>query len=110
MSEPVSPVGTLRFAHVSQQEEALHLVLLLLTCRFCALDAPTTARIHALTVTQLEALALFDFATPEDLHTWLDQPPVFAADPDEDASEYDDDIEYEDDIEYDDEEPTDRGA
>ena len=58
-----------------RQREASALALRLLERRCGSLEAPTSARIEALTLPQLEelALALLDFQGAEDLQSWLEQ-------------------------------------
>ena len=57
-----------------RRREASTLALRQLERRCGSLDAPTTARIEALNLSQLEelALALLDFRSTEDLQTWLE--------------------------------------
>jgi predicted transposase YdaD len=56
-----------------RQEEASSVTLRLLARRCGTLSTATTARIQALTLEQLEALAeaLLDFQGPDDLAAWL---------------------------------------
>jgi len=58
-----------------REEEAVVLVLRLLNRRFGELDSNLVEQIHALGVSELEALAeaLLDFATVADLERWLQQ-------------------------------------
>jgi predicted transposase YdaD len=58
-----------------RRREASTLALRQLERRCGSLDAPTSARIEALSLPQLEdlALALLDFRSAEDLQTWLEQ-------------------------------------
>lgn len=57
-----------------KQQEALALILLLLTRRFGAIDSDVEQRINGLSTNQLENLAeaLLDFSTLADLISWLD--------------------------------------
>jgi predicted transposase YdaD len=57
-----------------RRREASTLALLQLERRCGSLDAPTSARIEALNLSQLEelALALLDFRSAQDLQTWLE--------------------------------------
>jgi predicted transposase YdaD len=57
-----------------RRREASTLALRQLERRCGSLDAPTTARIEALSLSQLEelALALLDFRSAQDLQTWLE--------------------------------------
>ena len=56
-----------------KKQEALQLILRLLTRRFSAVEAQTEAQIRALTTTQLEDLAeaLLDFSSQSDLINYL---------------------------------------
>jgi predicted transposase YdaD len=58
-----------------RRREASTLALRQLERRCGSLDAPTTVRIEALSLWQLEelALALLDFSSAQDLQTWLEQ-------------------------------------
>jgi hypothetical protein len=58
-----------------RRREACALALRLLKRRCGSLDAATSARIEALSLPQLEelALALLDFQGAEDLRSWLQQ-------------------------------------
>jgi predicted transposase YdaD len=58
-----------------RRREASTLALRQLEHRCCSLDAPTSARIEALSLSQLEglSLALLDFRGAMDLQTWLEQ-------------------------------------
>jgi predicted transposase YdaD len=58
-----------------RQEGELQLVLRLLNRRFGALDESLQQQIRGLSIEQLETLAeqLLDFATLQDLETWLNQ-------------------------------------
>lgn len=59
-----------------RQEMAAELTLRQLTRKLGDLDATTRDRIAALPTERLTALseALLDFASPADLHAWLDTP------------------------------------
>ena len=58
-----------------RRREASALASRLLERRCGSIDVPTSARIEALSISQLEelALALLDFKSAEDLQTWLEQ-------------------------------------
>jgi predicted transposase YdaD len=66
-------LGEARGEALGEAREAAKVALRQLARRFGSLSEATTARIRALPLVQLEALAeaLLDFSGPEDLASWL---------------------------------------